>query len=276
LRQVRDVQPQPSEVKSQKSKVKNCFFSFFLFIFLLSSFTLHTSYFLVTSLDRTIMTRQSDIGCSPILRNRTFPLFQFCAGQLAIASLFAMAIPSRPALAFTEFQICTAELVRLAAVSQEAASVACSDALNPKDLSRCVVTIHLLTPTLTQDALVACTKVRRPVELSRCVSDISNKTRDTEPTAVLGYCRRSLLPLRYSECVVGLSRETDIPASRAMNTCIEAEDFPRDFSPAFAPPPPPNPTLPRSVPNIAPEPIPTTPVTPNVPANPVNPQRKAG
>jgi hypothetical protein len=84
-----------------------------------------------------------------------------------------MAIPSKPATAFTEFQICAAELVRFATVAPEAASVACAEALRPKDLSRCVVTINRLTPTLTQDALVACTRVRRPIELSRCVSDIT-------------------------------------------------------------------------------------------------------
>ena len=203
------------------------------------------------------MSKQSDIGCSTSLKNPTFlPLFQFCAGQMAIASLLAMAIPSRPANAFTEFQICAAQLVRWAAVSPEEAAVACSDALYPKDLSRCVVTIHKLTPTLTREALVACKKVRRPVELSRCVSDISNKTRESQTSAVIDYCRRSLLPIRYSECVVGLSREIDFTPARAMDTCIKAEDFPRDLSPTFAPLPPQSPTPPSAVPNILPPPPP--------------------
>jgi len=208
--------------------------------------------------------RQSDIGCTPSLRNRPFLLlFQFCAGQMAIATLITMAIPSRPANAFNDFQLCAAQLVRLAGVSPETAVEACSDALNPKDLSRCVVTIHQITPTLTQDALVACKRVRRPVELSRCVFDIGDNTRDSQATTVLDYCRRSLLPQRYAECVVGLSRETDFSASKALDSCIKAEDFPRDLSPSFAPPPPQNLTPPAAVPFLPPPPPnPTNPAKP--------------
>ena len=210
------------------------------------------------------MSRQSEIGCSPSRINpNALTLVQFCAQPLAIArravpfaaiaSLITMTIPSRPANAFTEFQICAAQLVRLAAVAPEEAAAACSDALHPKELSRCVVTIHQLTPTLTQDALVACTKVRRPVELSSCVSDISNKTRESQTSEVIDYCRRSLLPLRYSECVVGLSREVDFAPSRAMALCIKAEDFPRNLYPTVAPPPPQSPTPPAAVPNVLPQ-----------------------
>ncbi len=216
------------------------------------------------------MSKPSDIGCSSGLSHYIFPeFFQFCVRQLAIASVLALAIPSRPAHAFSDFQLCTAQLVRLAGVSPEDATSACSDVLKPQDLSRCVVTMHQITPTLTQDALVACRRVRRPVELSRCVFDISDNTRDSQPTAVLDYCRRSLLPLRYSQCVVGISRETDFSASKVLETCIKAEDFPRDLSPTFAPPPPQIPTPPVNVPAIPS--VPVNPVTPAMPINPVNP-----
>jgi hypothetical protein len=214
------------------------------------------------------MSSQSDFRRNSGLRNRTIlPLFQFCASQLAIASLLAIAIPNRPANAFNDFLLCTAQLVRLASVSQAAAVEACSDALNPKELSRCVVTIHKITPTLTPDALVACRRVRRPVELSRCVFDIGDNTRGSQPPIVLDYCRRSLLPLRYSECVVGLSRETDLDVVRMMESCIKAEDFPRDLTPTatFVPPPPPNPTAPPAAPNPM---VPVNPVTPTTPVNP--------
>lgn len=217
------------------------------------------------------MSRQSDIGCRSSLKNRTFrPFFPCSVGQLAIArstvpfvaiaSLFAVAIPHRPAVAMNEFQLCTAQLVRLAGVSPEGAVDACSDALNPKEISRCVVTIHQLTPTLTQDALVACKRVRRPVELSRCMFDITDNTRDSQPLAVLDYCRRSLLPLRYAQCVVGLSRETDFSSGQVMESCIKAEDFPRNLYPTVAPLPPQNLTPPVAVPKI-----PST-----APANPIN------
>lgn len=221
------------------------------------------------SLLKTIMSRQSSIKSNPGLTKLPFrPLFQLCVGQLAVTSLFAIAIPSRPAQAFSEFQICAAQLVRLAAVSPEQATIACSDALRPKDISRCVVTIHRLTPTLTANALEACTKVRRPVELSRCVSHISQKTRESQTPEVINYCRRSLLPLRYSDCVVGLSREIDFSPTRAMETCIRAENFPRDSSPALIPAPPPNPTRPVAVPDLPQAPTnPVRPVMPTVPRN---------
>lgn len=211
------------------------------------------------------MSRQSGLGYSPILRNRIFPsFFKICAGHLAAAGLLAVAIPNRPAAAFSDFQICAAQLERYAKVSPEAALGACSQALRPKDLSRCVVTISLVTPTLSQDALVACTKVRRPVDLSRCVLDITHSSRASEALRVIDYCRRSLLPDRFSECVVGLSRETDYPTSKALDTCIAAEDVPRNLSPNFAPPPPPTLT-PNSLPNLTP--IPLTPINPVNPSN---------
>ncbi len=214
-------------------------------------------------IDRTLMLRQSEIGCRPSLRHRIyFPLFKVCVSQLALASLFAIAIPIRPAHAINDFQLCTAQLVRLAGVSPEGAADACSDVLNPKDLSRCVVTIHKLTPTLTQDALVACQRVRRPVEFSHCVFDITDNTRDSQPPEVLDYCRRSLLPMRYAECVVGLSRETDFSSSKMLESCIKAEDLPRNLFPSFAPPPPQNPTPPPAVPSISPTPS-TNPIKPN-------------
>ena len=189
-----------------------------------------------------------------------------------LAGLLTIAIPSKPATAFTEFQICAAELVRFATVAPEAASVACSQALRPEDLSQCVVTISQLTPTLTQDALVACTRVRRPVELSRCVSDItldkSNDSRNSEALNILEHCRSSLLPIRFSECVNGLSREVDFSTSRALDTCIAAENFPRQLSPTFAPPPP-STVTPNSIPNLTP--APANPVELNTPINPVQP-----
>jgi hypothetical protein len=218
------------------------------------------------------MSRQREISNSPTVKNRTFPpLWQWCASQLAIASLFTLVLPSRPAHALNEFQLCAAQLVRLAGVSPVDAARACSDALSPKELSRCVVTIHRITPTLTPDALTACQRVRRPADLSRCVFDIEDNTRNPQSPAVLENCRRSLLPRRYAECVVGVSRETDIDASGAMATCIKAEDRPRNPAPTFVPPPPPNPTLPPNVPKVNIPPLDVTPATPTLPKNPFTP-----
>lgn len=216
------------------------------------------------------MHRQSGVGCTP---SRTTPrlltLSRLCANKLAIAGLLAIAIPQTPVAAYTDSQICAAQLVRWAGVSQEAASGACAQALYPKDISRCVVTISLITPTLKQDALVACTRVRRPVELSRCVSDISKRTQTDEVPTVIDYCRRSLLPTRFSDCVTGLSRELDFAIPRLLDTCIAAEEFPRNFSPTVAPPAPPMPTQPLIVPQVTP--ILPSQIRLDTPINPVNP-----
>ena len=40
----------------------------------------------------------------------------------------------------------------------------------------------------------------------------------------LNYCRLSLLPVRFAECVVGLRREIDVTPTQAMNTCIDGSD----------------------------------------------------
>lgn len=215
------------------------------------------------------MSRQSVIGWNPSRRNRILPLFsQFCTGQLAIAGLLALAIPSPPAAALTEFQVCAAELGR-ANISLELASKACASVLAPKDLSECVIRINYLTSALANDALVACTRVRRPKELASCVVDINRKTQNSVAPSVLDYCRRSLLPLRFSECVIGLSREVDFSAPRALETCITAEDFPRELFPTFAPPPSSRPTQPNPVPNVTP--APPNPVELDTPIKPLNP-----
>jgi hypothetical protein len=101
------------------------------------------------------------------------------------------------------------------------------------------------------------------------VSDItldkSNDSRTSQALNILDHCRRSLLPIRFSECVNGLSREVDFSTSRALDTCIAAEDFPRELSPT----PPPATVTPNSLPNLTP--APANPVEPNTPINPVQP-----
>lgn len=216
------------------------------------------------------MSKQSSKGFSP-KKSQILDFYKKSGMLMSMTSLVAIAIPSNPVNAFTEAQFCAAELVRFAAVSQEAASVACSQALVPKELSRCVLKISELTPTRAQEALFACFKVRRPLDLAGCVHDIHAKTQKPDSAAVLDHCRRSLLPLRFSECVVGLSREIDFSPPKALRTCIAAEDFPRNLYPNFVPAAPtvPTPPPPVFVPNVTPEPVDQ--IKPPKPNNPVKP-----
>lgn len=170
-----------------------------------------------------------------------------------------------PVLA-NQFDTCIRQIAG-AGVSPKDAAQACSDALIPKELSRCVAMINSRTPIDGQSALLACYQVRRPIDLANCVVDIhravpaiaaagpsANTTgepstnitapatkQDTKtPTPpelslqTLDSCRKSLLPGRFSECVIAASRDVvgETPAE-ALDTCLSAEDFPRDLFPAY-------------------------------------------
>lgn len=158
----------------------------------------------------------------------TWPrLWQIVASQITTASLLTLAFPPSPVHAgVDQFQICAAELLRVG-ISRENASNTCAQALKPKDLSLCVLKIEELTPIPADEALLACMRVRRPNELASCTVDINQHTQGADPRSVLENCRRTLLPLRFSECVIGLSREIDFSVPKALDTCISAEDFSR-------------------------------------------------
>ena len=181
----------------------------------------------------------------PNLLNRTLSFGAIAAVQ---AGLFATIIPIRPAEAgFNQFDTCVFELLDRGIPDQLAAS-ACSDALKPQDLSECVQRIGVETPITAGEALSACYRVRRPVELADCTIGITNEAKEAyvrtnlptsetdsrstqvlQPTALLALegCRLSLLPQRYSECVIASSRRTNLSPSDAMKTCIKAEENPQ-------------------------------------------------
>ncbi|MBR8829979.1 MAG: hypothetical protein N5P05_000474 [Chroococcopsis gigantea SAG 12.99] len=149
-----------------------------------------------------------------------------------------------------QFDICIREITSTG-VSPGAAGTACSDALIPKELSFCVTRIKNKTPLQGDDILRACYQVRRPVDLANCVIDIARvipagsqaRKQEEKPAPdakslyglTLDSCRRSLLPGRHSECVIAVSRESkDATLENALNTCLSAEDFPRDLFPSYS------------------------------------------
>ncbi len=191
-------------------------------------------------------------------------LSRFTALASLPALLLSISLPIRPAVAWNQFDVCVTELSTNGVDSQKA-GVACSDALIPKELSLCVSRIKARTPIEPVIALDACYRVRRPVDLANCVVDVqaevvnsakteSKSSSDAETVtwetlasqpigeiqspsnAVLVSCQRSLLPGRHSECVIALSRDVqDTTPMKAMETCLSAEDFPRDLFPAYIP-----------------------------------------
>jgi hypothetical protein len=145
--------------------------------------------------------------------------------------LFTLTVPSNSATA-QGFGGCVRSLVG-SGISENQAGIACADALVPRDLSACVQRVTNNTSLTAEDALQGCYRVRRPRDLASCVVRISNNV-DNEKSDVLALdnCRRSLLPDRYSECVVGLNANlTNVSATQAMETCISAEAFPQNLFP---------------------------------------------
>lgn len=147
-----------------------------------------------------------------------------------------------------QFDVCMRELTT-SGVSVEDAQIGCADALVPRELSTCVRNITQSTSINAKDALTNCYQVRRPLDLGNCVVNINNSLLVSNPSnqtkanddnnqsllmMALSSCRASLLPARHSECVIGLSRtpQASNPV-KAMETCLSAEDFPRDLFPSY-------------------------------------------
>ena len=155
-------------------------------------------------------------------------------------ALVISAIPQLPATAKNQFDACVGEMIK-GGVTGEQAATACADALIPKELSKCVQKIREKTDLPAEDVLQNCYQVRRPVDLASCVTDINAKilqpTTDNKQAMLsmaLNSCRSSLLPRRYADCVIGVNQGVpDMSPDKIMDTCLSAEDFPRDLFPAY-------------------------------------------
>ncbi len=205
--------------------------------------------------------------------------------QLASAGLVATALPasalnfySTPASDSTyrstsaDYRTCAAEITGAGIIAVDAAT-ACAAALYPKDLSKCVVNIDSGTALTSADAIANCTKVRRPVELATCVVDIGAIDKPTEMVPLLNivdHCRRSLLPLRFSACVVGLRSQVDFATTVALSDCIAATNRPRNVLPNFMPSSmsPTEPPTAQPVPDPMQQSVPETPSAPTEPSVP--------
>jgi hypothetical protein len=176
---------------------------------------------------------------NPNLRSH---LWRVSAVQFVLAGVITTVFPVQASTTFSstyrasegDYRSCLSGLAE-AGVSTPDAAAACAGALYPNDLSDCVSRIGSNTTVLPTDALNSCRQTRRPIDLASCVVDITNTTSD-EPIAlsVVDFCRRSLLPLRFSNCVVGLQGES-LSITEAMQDCIAAGRRPREVLPSFVP-----------------------------------------
>lgn len=174
---------------------------------------------------------------------RPTALFSLPMG-LVLLSGSVFPVQANSATDWNQFDVCISDLVN-SGVNSEQASQGCAGALIPRQLSECVSMIRNNVSVTAIAALQSCYQVRRPVDLGNCVIDIQNgvlggytapqgtEVSDNLATTVLETCQKSLLPGRQSECVIASSRSGLTPVV-AMNTCLAAEDFPRDLFPAYS------------------------------------------
>lgn len=188
---------------------------------------------------------------------------------LAIAGCLAAILPNTAIAASysNDYSVCAGRLLSVG-VTAEAASQACAAALRPRDLAACVVKIDKQTQIAATDALSTCGNARRPEELATCVVGVSLSTKEEANPAVLNYCGRSLLPVRFGQCVVGLRSQIDFPATQALDTCISADDSVIGASSSSTPPT----IIPAgSTPSLETTPFPTQPIVPAQPIVPTQP-----
>lgn len=165
-----------------------------------------------------------------------FRPFQSSVIPFAIAGLAAAALPitiQSPAQA-NDYESCARSLIN-AGISIQDADYACATALHPTDVSACFTKVAGDVSLDSSDLLHACRRVRRPTELATCVVDIHSDRLSEGSIAVLDNCRRSLEPVRYSECVNGLIAASAIALDESMSECIAGGYRPRDIAPTFLP-----------------------------------------
>lgn len=147
--------------------------------------------------------------------------------MLSITGVLAISFPGRVDAVFSRstnnYRACAGRLVSND-ISPEAASKACAKALYPRRLSVCLTKIVKQTKLDAKDALTSCEEARRPEDLASCVVGISKNNKEAVDPEVLNFCGRSLLPVRFAQCVVGLRSEIDLAPTQAMETCIDASD----------------------------------------------------
>ncbi|WP_019508188.1 hypothetical protein [Pleurocapsa sp. PCC 7319] len=148
--------------------------------------------------------------------------------SLVSLPVFLFTIPNSPAMAGSVGSC--AEGLIANGVTKTAAALACSDALEPTELSSCVGDIKTGTDIKGDDILQACYRVRRPDELASCVTDLS-ALEAGKSTMALDNCRRSLLPERYAECTLDLANVVKMSSEEAMASCITAEFMPSEVAP---------------------------------------------
>lgn len=154
------------------------------------------------------------------------PRWRWMSG--AALSLTTVGLLAAPTIAFPSFNLVNkkdyqkcAEGLRQAGVGEALTAQACAGVTRPRFLAECVTSIQETGQIASEEAVVSCVSVRRPRELGVCVSDIIENGQGVDPSSVLYSCSRSLLPERYSFCVIGLAQNnTSVAVDQLLEICL--------------------------------------------------------
>ncbi|MEL6939748.1 MAG: hypothetical protein AAFO84_11210 [Cyanobacteria bacterium J06598_1] len=146
--------------------------------------------------------------------------------RVAAASLFGslplgMTLLVSSASANADFFECTTGMVA-AGIAEDSASAACASSRVPNELGACVVDVSEFTGLAAPSALLMCERSRRPTEVANCTINIHDAFLESPSNKVLENCGRSLLPDRYSVCVVDIVEATEVAVDNALDQCIRA------------------------------------------------------
>jgi len=130
-----------------------------------------------------------------------------------------------------DFADCNTQLMG-AGVEAKLAATACSQSLHPDQVANCVAQLSGLEAK-PGEVLSNCSRDRRPAELASCVTTVHDRLEVPSLSGLLDHCRRSALPQRYADCVIGTVAATQITTTESMALCIAANDRPVDLAPTF-------------------------------------------
>ena len=141
------------------------------------------------------------------------------------------AVSVQPSVAADDaFFACTADLLD-AGIAREAATAACAASRYPGDLGSCAVDVADATGIAAADALSVCERSRRPDEVANCTLNIHDSLLDSPSLSAHTFCGRSLLPERYSVCVVDLVEAAELSVDDSLTRCIRAGYRPWEIGP---------------------------------------------
>ncbi|MFH7242290.1 MAG: hypothetical protein ACHWZW_05500 [Spirulina sp.] len=169
-----------------------------------------------------------------------FPVFKSLSPCLTLPFTLFSAVLAPLTLASSGLAIdynygqCVADLLEVG-LSAQAVGSACASALRPEQVGSCVFDVTAVTELSAEAALAACSRDRRPLEVASCVVDIHDFLDVSNSAAVLNHCHRSILPVRYADCVIDTALVAELATTESMALCIAAGYRPVDVAPSFIP-----------------------------------------